>query len=156
MKREELEKVTYGAYEFLKKPVMRTVGEKKVRIGWVVVPNVPKDCDAYALLCGMVDEDVFTNAQLATAAFGQGFDLECRRKLTGVYLAATTEEYDKKAAYNKYYKQAMEQPACKALLLPSEWNDYIVKFARELWLENDAASDTSGWNNDTTVNCWEL
>ena len=71
MKKSEMQEVTYGSYSFLRKPVLRTVGENKVRIGWIVTPNVPKDADAYELLSGMIEEGTLTRVQLAKAAFGQ-------------------------------------------------------------------------------------
>jgi hypothetical protein len=155
MKREEMKKVTNGAYEFVQKPVMRTVGENKVRIGWVVVPNVPKDADGFELLTGMLDDDILTNEQLAKAAFGQGFDLECRRKLTGMYLAATTEGYNKAEAQVLYWEEAFQSEEVKVAALPAEKMAAVERYCKEQWLAT-APSNTSDWNNETTVNCWEL
>jgi hypothetical protein len=159
MKREEMEKVTFGSYEFLKKPVMRTVGDDKKQIGWVVVPNVPKDCDRYEMLMGMLEEGTISNEQLAKAAFGQGFDLECRRKVNTEYLAATTTGWSKaqeKAAMDKYGEQAWSHDTFKQLALPSEKMEFIAKYCKEQWLANDASVGDDGWDCDYTVNCWEL
>ena len=156
MKKSEMQEVTYGSYSFLRKPVLRTVGENKVRIGWIVTPNVPKDADAYELLSGMIEEGTLTRVQLAKAAFGQGFDLECRRKLTTVYLTATTEGYNKKAATDKYFADAFASEEVKNLLTPSEQLAAVDRYCKLHWIENDQENDDSKWDNSFTVNCWEL
>ena len=155
MKRSEKPEITYKNYSFLKSPVMR----KKVRIGWTVTPNIPKDfttVDSVAMLNGMVEDGVLTESQIAKAAFGQGFGLECNRVVDAAHKAATTEGYNKKAATDKYFTEAFASEAVRNLLTPSEQVDASYRYCKERWLENDQESDDSSWDNSFTINCWEL
>ena len=152
--------VTYNGYAFVKKPVLKTVvaGKAKVQIGFVVVPMLAKDLPLGDLLTEMVDAGVFTNKQVAKAVFGQGFDLESRKRLASIFNAATKLDYDRKAAETEYSKAAMEQEACKALLLPTEKLNYIVQYCRHAWLEHNTSNNNAvaNWDCNTTINCWDL